>query len=301
MKQFLRVVVLLLIGTSLMGSQSASAASQGAIVHVTLTSKWKTPSPDPMGITYDPRTHSFLVSDTEVDETPLWRGRNLFVARLKGGLVSARSLTTFTKEPEDLALDARHRTLYVVDDNLRRVFKDKPGKDGLFGTKDDVAQAILRTRRFNSVDPEGLAWFGPKKMLILSDSGQINHGSPRIYKIRKGRDGRFGTRDDRISSFGVQKFGFTTAEDVAVTRFTHHLMIVDSRRQFILETTLKGKLVRKIDLTGLGIRAPSGITFAPGTDGSKSRLYITDSGIDNNVDPSENDGRIFELKIVKGP
>jgi hypothetical protein len=30
-------------------------------------------------------------------------------------------------------------------------------------------------------------------------------------------------------------------------------------------------------------------------------LYLTASGVDNNVNPSENDGRLFELKLVKTP
>ena len=130
-------------------------------------------------------------------------------------------------------------------------------------------------------------------MPIVSDST-----ARRIYKIRRGKDRRFGTRDDFICSFEVHRYGFTTAEDIVATRFTHHLLIVSSRQRFILETTMKGALVRKIDLTSVGVKAASGITFAPGTDGSKSRLYLTDSGVDNNVNPGENDGRLFELKIV---
>jgi uncharacterized protein YjiK len=247
-----------------------------------------------MGITYDPRTKRLLVSDSEVDEMPgLWKGRNLFVVRRKGNLFSSRTLKRFTVEPEDLALDNRHRSLYVTDDDLDRVFKDKAGKDGLFGTRDDVAVTVLHTRRFGSFDPEGLTWLPQKKMLIVSDST-----TRRIYKIRRGKDRKFGTRDDVIRSFGTYRYGFTTAEDVVATRFTHHLLIVSSRQRFILETTMKGALVRKIDLTGLGVKAASGITFAPGTDGSKSRLYLTDSGVDNNINPGENDGRLFELKIV---
>jgi len=192
---------------------------------------------------------------------------------------------------EEHAAAARLRSL--PDDDLDRVFKDKAGKDGLFGTRDDVAVTVLHTRRFGSFDPEGLTWLPQKKMLIVSDST-----TRRIYKIRQGKDRRFGTRDDVIHSFEIHRYGFTTAEDVVATRFTHHLLIVSSRQRFILETTMKGALIRKIDLTGLGIKAASGITFAPGTDGSKSRLYLTDSGVDNNVNPGENDGRLFELKIV---
>ncbi len=276
----------------LLNAPPAHAAQHAVVVRVSLTSVWSTPSPDPMGITYDPRTHRLLISDSEVDEIPaLWRGKNLFVARRKGALFAARSFKKFTVEPEDVALDNRHRALYVT-----RVFRDKPGKDGRFGTRDDVVATVLRTHRFGSFDPEGLTYFPPKRMLIVSDST-----SHRIYKVKPGKDGRFGTRDDTIRSFGIHRYGFTTAEDVLVTPRSHHFLIVSSRQAFILETTWNGALVRKIDLTGLGIKAASGITFAPGTDGSRRRLYLTDSGVDNAVNSAENDGRVFELKIVNGP
>jgi len=252
-----------------------------------------------MGITYDARTKRLLISDSEVDEMPaLWKGRNLFVVKRKGNLVSSRTLKKFTVEPEDLAMDSRHRALYITDDDLDRVFKDKAGKDGAFGTRDDVVVTVLHTRRFGSLDPEGLAWRGGRKpMLVVTDSGDTGPTSlPRVYKILRGKDKRFGTRDDVIKSFGVHKYGFTNAEDVAIKG--KRLFIVSSRQHFILETTIKGALVRKIDLTSVGLKAASGITFAPGTDGGKGRIYITDSGVDNNVNPGENDGRLFELKIV---
>jgi len=300
MKYYKRVVGFVLcipLVASLLNAPPAHAAQHAVVVRISLTSVWSTPSPDPMGITYDPRTHRFLISDSEVDEIPaLWRGKNLFVARRKGALFAARSFKKFTVEPEDVALDNRHRALYVTDDDLDRVFRDKPGKDGRFGTPDDVVATVVRTHRFGSFDPEGLTYFPPKRMLIVSDST-----SHRIYKIKPGKDGRFGTRDDSIRSFGIHRYGFTTAEDVLVTPRTHHFLIVSSRQDFILETTWNGALVRKIDLTGLGIKAASGITFAPGTDGSRRRLYLTDSGLDNAVNPAENDGRVFELKIVSGP
>ena len=82
-------------------------------------------------------------------------------------------------------MDNRHRSLYVTDDDRDRVFKDKAGKDGLFGTRDDVAVTVLHTRRFGSFDPEGLTWLPQKKMLIVSDST-----TRRICKIRRGKDRR---------------------------------------------------------------------------------------------------------------
>ena len=114
-------------------------AATGKVVRVDLTSVWSTPSPDPMGITYDPRTHRLLIADSEVDEMPgLWKGRNLFVVKRKGNLASSRTLKKFTVEPCDVTLATGDRALYVADDDRDRIFRDRAGKDGLFGTRDDV-------------------------------------------------------------------------------------------------------------------------------------------------------------------
>jgi len=297
MKRALRTALFISVVCSLLPTTvPASAATKGSLVRVTMTSSWPTKSPDPMGLTYNPRTKKLLISDAEVDEMPaLWKGKNLFVAKRGGRLMATGTFKKFTHEPEDLAWDNKHQVLFVTDDDLDRVFRVGRGKDKKLGTRDDVVKTVLRTHRFGSFDAEGLAWFGGRKpMLIVSDST-----NRRVYKIHRGRDRRFGTRDDIVNSFGTQKYGFTTAEDVAVRG--KHLFIVSSRQRFILETTMKGGLIQKIDLTGLGIVSASGITFAPGTDGGRSRLYLTASGVDNNVNPNENDGRLFELKFVKTP
>jgi hypothetical protein len=294
-----RVLCLCLCASLMVSALGASPvrAATGKVVRVTLTSVWSTPSPDPMGITYDPRTHRLLICDSEVDEMPaLWKGSNFFVARRKGTLVAARTFKKFTVEPADVTLDTKHRALYITDDDLDRVFRDKAGKDGMFGTRDDLAATVLRTHRFGSFDPEGLAWVPRARMLILTD-GADAATTARVYTIRQGKDHRFGTSDDVIRHFGLHRYGFTDADGVAVARFSHHLLIVSDRQAFILETTMRGKLVRKIDISGTGINAASGITFAPGTDGSPSRLYVTDRGVDNNVKANENDGKLFELKI----
>jgi hypothetical protein len=296
MKKVLRTALFVSVVCSLLPNTSpASAATKASLVKVTLTSDWQTKSPDPMGLSYNPRTKKLLISDAEVDEIPaLWKGKNLFIAKRGGRLVATGTFRRFTHEPEDLAWDNAHQVLYVTDDDLDSVFRVGRGKDKKVGTRDDVVVTVLHMHRFGSFDPEGLAWLGSKRMLIVSDST-----NRRVYKIRPGKDGRFGTRDDTVRSFGTHKYGFTTAEDVAIRG--KHLFIVSSRQRFILETTMKGGLVQKIDISGLGIVSASGITFAPGTDGGRSRLYLTASGVDNDVDPNENDGHLFELKFVKTP
>ena len=271
MKKVLHCALFVSIVCSLLpNGQPAAAATAGQKVRVTLTSSWPTRSPDPMGLTYNPLTRKLLISDSEVDETALWRGKNLFIARRGGGLFAARTLKKFTVEPEDLAWDGKHQALFVTDDDLDRVFRVGRGKDRKLGTRDDVVKTVLHTHRFGSLDPEGLAWRGGRKpMLIVTDSGDSGPTSvPRVYKILRGRDKRFGTRDDVITKFGTARYGFTSSEDVAIRG--KRLFIVSSRQHFVLETDRAGRLIQKIDISGMGIKAASGIAFAPGTDGGRA-------------------------------
>jgi hypothetical protein len=88
-------------------------------------------------------------------------------------------------------------------------------------------------------------------------------------------------------------------------RKTGHLFIVDSKKFFILETTLTGQFVQTINMPFCrddpDCRGFSDLVFAPGTDGSKRRLYLTDRGVDNDFDPNENDGRLYQVKLVNVP
>ena len=85
-------------------------------------------------------------------------------------------------------------------------------------------------------------------------------------------------------------------------RVTGHLFMVDSGKKFILETTLAGKIVRKIatPFCGAGCHL-SDLVFAPGTDGSRRRLYLTDRGRDNDTFPNPsdfNDGKLYQVRFV---
>src|SRR5437667_8622441 len=135
MKKVLHCALFVSIVCSLLpNGQPAAAATAGQIVRVTLTSSWPTHSPDPMGLTYNPRTRKLMISDSEVDEIPaLWKGKNLFIAKRGGGLQAARSLKKSTVEPEDLAWNNKTQALFVTDDDLDRVFRIGRGKDHLIG------------------------------------------------------------------------------------------------------------------------------------------------------------------------
>lgn len=293
-KPGIRVAVCLVVLAGLLVSRSAqpARAAKAHVVRVTMTRTWSVPAPDPRGLAYNGRSHRLLISDSEIDETKRWHGKNLFVASRRGRFVAARSLAKATVEPEDLAFNSRRQQLFVVDDDKDRVFRFSSGHDHVLGTRDDVVTTVLRTKRVGSADPEGLGFSPRFKMLILTDATR-----DRVYKIRRGRDRHFGTADDLVSSFSTRRLGFQFPTDVTWDKKSGHLFIVGPVESTILETTMKGRLVRKIDLSGTTIKSASGIVFAPGSDGRPHHLYIVDAGIDDSVHPRQNDGRVFELAV----
>jgi hypothetical protein len=293
-KSAFRVVPCVAAVIALLVSASASpvSAAKARVVRVTMTNSWRVPAPDPRGLAYNQHSHRLYISDSEIDETNRWRGRNLFTTSRRGRLLRVGSLRKATVEPEDSAWDNQHRALYVVDDNRDRVFRFRSGRDHVLGTNDDHVDTVLRTRQFGSSDPEGLGISVRFNMLIVADAR-----GDRVFKVRRGPDKRVGTADDVVSSFSTRRIGFEFPTDVTWDKKSGHLFTVGPVENVILETTMKGRLVRKIGLTGTTIRSASGIVFGQGSNGRPHHLYIVDAGIDDGLHPNQNDGRLFELRI----
>jgi hypothetical protein len=305
MRRRLFIAVVIGLGVVTMAAP-AIGATEGSLVRESSTSDWSTPSPDPTGLTYDPRSHKFWISDSEVDETGLWKHRNLFLANRLGALQNTRRLTKATVEPEGISWYPRGKFLFVVDDDKNAIFRFARGRDGKLGTRDDKVRKLVDTERFGSKDAEGVTWRsrgGTLDMLIWADARDTN-----IYELRRGPDHRFGTRDDVMKrQFAASGFGrrFNDPAGVYFDRRTGHLFTVSSKTHFVLETTLTGQFVQWIKMPfcrdDLDCRGFTDLVFAPGTDGSRRRLYLTDKRVDNNVDPGENDGRLYQVKLVNVP
>jgi len=291
------VAVLGALSTGVLPTARAAAPTVSAeLLSETKTSEWRSPSPDPTGLAFNRSTNRLLVSDAEVEEVPgLWEGGNLFTASRGGALIRRGSVLRATTEPEDVAWHDGSRSLYVVDDDRDRVYRIRAGKDGRIGTSDDRARAILKTRSFGSRDPEGLAWRSKGRTLILADARR-----GRVFKVRAGRDGRFGTRDDVTRMFATTPLGLTIPEDVAFDPGSGHLFIVSSAENFVAETTMRGRVVRTIDLSAGEVHRAAGIALAPSpADPTVMHLYIVAKGTDNETDPSENDGKLFRFSLPR--
>ena len=112
----------------LLGPLSA-AADTAILINTTETSAWATPSPDPAGVAFISNAGQLLLTDSEVNETPLFTGSNGFESSLGGSLLGVLSTTGYTDEPAGLGYNPINHHLFVSTDNSpKRVYEINPAR-----------------------------------------------------------------------------------------------------------------------------------------------------------------------------
>lgn len=265
-------------------------------------------SPDPSGLVYFGNhpaasySNKLMISDGEVDEIyppnpAAYTGYNLFVTTLSGTLDS--TLTTynppdviFSNEPTGVAYNPVNGFLYITDDvGPKGVYELNPGADGLYNTSDDPDPVF-----FGNVgkDPEGVAFDGTRDnghVIVVDGVGR------EVYDIDLG-NGKF-NQNDSVTHFDVESLGINDPEGIEFNPDNNHLYILDSSGQKrIAETTVDGKLFRYLNISNLNTIQPAGLAYGPASNGGPGKnLYIVDRGVDNDINPLENDGKMFEVSF----
>lgn len=275
------------------------AASPGNFVALTLvkttqTSQWSPPSPDPAGLAYQPSTNTLLVSDSEVEEMPIFQGKNLFESSLSGTLINTFDARYYSSEPAGMAVNTANNHVFISDDDKRKVFEVNPGPDGTFGTIDDTVTSFS-TSAFGSTDPEGLAFNSAQKILYIADG--VN---AEIYQVLPGPNGIFDgiapTGDDQVSNFDTAVLGQPDPEGLEFNPDHNTLYMVSSHANQIIEITPSGTVLNSMDISFLNAVGPAGLAYGPGsTNPAVNNLYLVDRGLDNDSNPTENDGKLYEL------
>ena len=265
------------------------------------TSQFTPPSPDPTGIGYISTSNRLLISDAEIEEMPLYAGVNLWETSLSGSVLRTSSTvvspTYMFFEPEGVSYNPNKGHLFFVDDDSFRVFEIAAGGDGLHGTLDDVITSF-DTAVFGSSKPLGIAYSTQLNTLFIAD-----YTDAAVYKVTPGANGVFDgvapEGDDQVSSFGTAGFGVTALEGIGFNP-ANGLLYLCGQSPFdkIAVVTTDGVLLWLIDIAAASPINPSDIVFAPGSlNPAVTHMYISDRGVDNDAEPTENDGRVFEMTI----
>ncbi|MDX1415383.1 MAG: tandem-95 repeat protein, partial [Candidatus Promineifilaceae bacterium] len=282
----------------------ASSSVQATLVQTINTYQWSPPSPDSAGIVYLPDSDSLLISDSEVNEMTIFTGVNMFGATLTGGLFDTWSTLAFSNEPTGVTLNTTNGHLFISDDTgTRAVYELNPGPDGLYDTADDTSSYFV-TSNFGSSDPEGVTYASSLGVLFVVDG--VNS---EVYRVAPGSNGLFDGvppgGDDQVTSFDTMALGLHDPEGIAYNSDTGSLYIAGDMGGYdtLLEVTNTGIFLQTIDVSAANAKYLSGLAFAPSSDNPNARsIYIADRGRDNDQDPNENDGKVYEMALpISGP
>lgn len=267
-----------------------------ALVQSVNSGAFTPPSPDPSGIAFLNNRNHLLLSDAEVDEMPaLFTDANLFESSLTGALLGTGSTYPYSLEPSGIAFNPTNNHLFVADDDRHLILEVAPGADGVIGNKDDSVTAF-DTSAFNSLDSEDVTYDATNGVLYIIDG--VN---AEVYRVSPGANGRFdgvpvSGGDDVVSNFDVASNNILDPEGIYYDRSSDHLFVTGNNNDFIYELTTSGAFVQLYDMSAANSWKNAGITMAPGsTNPNVMNFYIVDRGIDNDIDPTENDGQLHEL------
>lgn len=255
------------------------------------TSLWSPASPDPSGIDYNPGTGQFVIADGEVEEMNwLYEDVNVYQMNPAGDLLATCDTTHFSTEPVGVAVNPANGHIFFSNDSRKVVHEVNPGADGIYCTGDDTLTSFS-TNTFGSNDPEGLAYGDGR--LFISDGG-----GAEIYVISPGPNGRFDGIDDSVTHWDVDDVGLRDPEGIAYHPGTGTLFVASRNVNFIAEMTTDGDVLALIDVSFLNTSRLSGAAIGPGSvNPAVMSVYLTDRGVDNNDDPDENDGKIYEVDL----
>ncbi|HSF61103.1 MAG TPA: cadherin domain-containing protein, partial [Gaiellaceae bacterium] len=258
------------------------------------------PSPDPSGITYLPDPiDRLMISDGEVEETvngvTHFQGSNVWELSRTGGVLRTTNLSNLppavvpiSNEPTGVAFNPNTGHYYFSDDGQKKIYDLNPGADGLVGTSGDSWTSFDTTAAGNG-DPEGVAFDTFGGHLFVADG--VNK---EVYE--------YTTLGTLVNHFDVEQYGVSDPETVEFNRVTGTLFVLSDRNNsgpdapIIVETTRSGALLQTISVSASNGFKPAGLAYAPASNGSGAqRFYIVDRGVDNNNDPNESDGKLYEL------
>ena len=268
---------------------------------------WNPNSPDPAGIEYWPATSGLVISDSEVDEMPVYyQDVNVFFTNPSGVQNGTCDTTYFSTEPSGIALNTTNGRLFFSNDDVAKVSEINLGPDGIYCTGDDTyfTKDMAGYLSAGGSDPEDLA-YGDNLLFIAGG------GDGEFFWFSLGPDGLFGTADDGpVNQHDTDALGFSDVEGITYNDANGTVFIISTAAadHYLGEFSLSGELLNAWSLSFMGTAANirSGLTLAPGSLApEETHIYIVSRGIDNDYgpgnSPEEDDGKVWEISLAAPP
>lgn len=258
-------------------------------------------STDPAGITFHQPSGHLFIADSEIDEiSEIWDCANVFEISLAGD----ESFNTFDiyapggnpcpahnkRELTGITYSAFDGFFYFTDDDNKVILRYSGNLEAPALAAVDIVADDSTAR-----DPEGITC-DPNTGNLYVVSGNDNNTVVQILVYNS--DLQF------ITSYTVAD-RIVNPEGIAYNPVNNHLFLVSRREKEIFEYTLNGLYVDEYDISNFSPAPtrPQGLSFAPSSDPlddpGNFHLYIVDTQLDNEANPNERDGIVYEAEIIE--
>ncbi|MEO6652387.1 MAG: Ig-like domain-containing protein, partial [Ilumatobacteraceae bacterium] len=146
--------------------------------------------------------------------------------------------------------------------------------------------AIVNGSRGYSKEPTGTGYDPGSNTLFISDDS-----AQKVFVVKRGADGQFGTTDDIVTSINTSAYGATDTEDPELESTTGHLYILDGVGREIYRVNPVDAIfgngndvMTHFDISHLGPTDFEGLTSSPG----RGTLYVG----------ARNTKQIFEISLT---
>ena len=248
-------------------------------------------SSDPAGLTYipgaTPGTGRIILVDSEIDERPFFRLKNLFSLSETGKFLSSSDLVSgVTREPTGVAYDPTSKRLYISDDDQHGIYvvaasdpSKRLGFIDMSSVSSDTEDPVYDPTTGHLLILEGGGGMNPRKVYEVTTAGEIL----RSIQLPK-------------AVADVEALAYDSVNNVfyASGGTSPNIYVVSRDGTTVLDTiTVLAGLTNPI--SGIAV-APKGLILAPSSDPnddpSVMSLWVADYGRDQVMD-----GRLFEIKL----
>jgi hypothetical protein len=263
------------------------------------------PSIDPAGIAYhEPSGHLFL-ADSEINELPEVFdevGGNIFEVSLAGDTLISIYDTTIegNNEPTGITYNEFDGFFYMSNDDTKKVYRYSFSEIGGFVIDAEVSTATTAAAN----DPEGITSDpatgliyvvdGVGKLLVVYSFDEA--AIPPAFVLENVYD---------LVALNAPADVPGDPEGVCFSSDSGKLFISSDPDKAVYEYSTTGLFQSKLGLDTLSPStvAPQGLTTGPvspvGGNFADTAIYIADGMVDNDANPAERDGRIYEVVIAE--
>lgn len=258
-------------------------------------------STDPTGITFHQPSGHLIIVDSEINEiNEIWECKNVFEVSLKGDKLFATSdVYAFggdpcpaknKREPTGITFNDFDGFFYITDDNDKVILRFDENLSGL-----PLDSVYTPGDDSTAVDPEGITCDPNTGYLYVANGIDGQSSVPQVLV--------YNSQLEFVTNFIVAD-KMVNPEGIAYSSVYNHLFIVSRHGLKICEYTLDGMFVQEYDISKFSPKPvrPNGLTFAPSSnpvdDPNNFNLYIVDLQIDNDANPDERDGIVYEVEFI---